>query len=1144
MDIFGWKRNFLGNRGLTAPTAAPLYTYRMTKPEFDDLEIILREYLEDRLRKETLGDLARENPNFCSAFVFYASEWWKRRFSGHYWTWAPILQDLGADPNGWGQNRRSQCIEIGLEQWDLRLANIQGFHYLANIAFNGGLPLQLVAEAQGSIGRMLSRVLRNATGQEEIDVLVDWIRSISSAIPKAYQFDEVFHLLATIAREIIRLTQEARLSASEGAVESLDREIPHWRETLPITIDDAQTQGLINQLIAEAAAIKIKPAYTSGLRIERSIESDENGIWHLRSILNLQQYMELEQLENQFHLTALKEHLWLSLLLSRGDLEFIVSLRKSPGQDRFRLDRLDPGVSGLAASAEHVLTLSLRDGHKYISGLASGSALADDSPWLFSAESPDSCDGVFLRQRGGKIPGSCALLVIPQGWNVAADPGGQTLDRGFLDALDRKVYSIKGSVVVFDPAGSEYSIVCGRMEEEYSYELQGNRIWGSFLRPGTAYVGVPRLIRTDLETGRLSTIHLCQWKYSGGSWLNIATGMLGPVTARYSIDKEVLWSGRMVLLPEGYRNDFIGGASPDRGSIVFKNAGFSNLTTLTEGVHCQLEKTSDDIRANLWMELGKDPPESVEFLATWPRNPDSAKLILPFPSLGIRIFRANGSHLESGTMVSLKEVVGMRIVAFAVGAGYAEVEMLLEEYGKTRKICGMTRHFVFDQVSKRLEIRLVEYEPDLSKVLSASESLDAIAILTIRVPDCAPAILPVSLYSTRLELSEYECKVRMNTSRFASYENEALERLQVLAIRLDARGSEPITLEPLRSESVHRGEWLFPVGSLESGPWLIYPDRQNPNEFRPVLWSIEINDKRRFQDFKASRGSLRGAIQLIDQDLRKTEIRAALKKMVDDRENPGWQLAEWLASQTSHLHLLVLDLWRGFVEFPEAMAIFTFRVGNLANDFFIRFSDELPFLWQFIPLSAWQNALMMFTQQLSEIPESVRYDAGQTFISKREEVIATACPIMKRVFFLVHSTFDELQSPEIFRERVYSLAQDLSEQLFSGPDSEYQKLLQRHGEDTWPENMFQEESKILLNSSISNLIKSDKARYRMCVLNSPLLLAAHVTGVIDLSHEFERSLGMRFCAIRDFDPDWFDSCYFTHIIGILAQLTTSQALLS
>ena len=127
---------------------------------------------------------------------------------------------------------------------------------------------------------------------------------------------------------------------------------------------------------------------------------------------------------------------------------------------------------------------------------------------------------------------------------------------------------------------------------------------------------------------------------------------------------------------------------------------------------------------------------------------------------------------------------------------------------------------------------------------------------------------------------------------------------------------------------------FFPKKGLDPGPWLIFPGKDRPYEFQPILWSIETSN---IKDLVMSQENLAKAIGTINYPLRVLKISDSIEKMALDPNDAGWLHAEWLASQTSHLHLTSLDLWWGFARSPKALAILMFRNGSFSDDFLARF---------------------------------------------------------------------------------------------------------------------------------------------------------------------------------------------------------------
>jgi len=202
----------------------------MTLTEFEELELMLKEMMSVFLGVAPLSLIARQVPFFPSLFVIYAAEWWRRRYDGSGWSWEPIVESLGAPADGWNQAQRSECVETGLREWRLRLSDIHGFRFLGSVAFQGGLPMQLLAAARGNIGHVLGRALRLAsTGSVDANDVQEWIQSLSGYLPNAYRQNEIFVLLADVILTVLRLKQEAHLTTAIGAIEALNLFDPEWR---------------------------------------------------------------------------------------------------------------------------------------------------------------------------------------------------------------------------------------------------------------------------------------------------------------------------------------------------------------------------------------------------------------------------------------------------------------------------------------------------------------------------------------------------------------------------------------------------------------------------------------------------------------------------------------------------------------------------------------------------------------------------------------------------------------------------------------------------------------------------------------------------------------------------------------------------
>jgi hypothetical protein len=294
-----WKRNLLSKRDLPRPDERSLYRYRLSDDEFNELETLLKKQFYELSPCAELAAIAARLPGFPALFVLYAAEWWRRRYNGAHWSWDPILRDIGVNPDAWNQAQRGDCVRSGLQDWGVKLRDSGGLRFLGSVAVEGGLPLRLLSEARGSIGQMLSRVLQLAGGRKVTQPeLLAWVESLQGTLPKSYRQGAIFTLLADVAWTVLDLKSQAELTSSVNAIETLDRKARGWRERFPLPLEDGQAKGLIEQLVKNAANVRME-RQTVCLPVERSLEFN-NGTWVLRSTLVLPDTIQAKQFATLF----------------------------------------------------------------------------------------------------------------------------------------------------------------------------------------------------------------------------------------------------------------------------------------------------------------------------------------------------------------------------------------------------------------------------------------------------------------------------------------------------------------------------------------------------------------------------------------------------------------------------------------------------------------------------------------------------------------------------------------------------------------------------------------------------------------------------------------------------------------------------
>ena len=441
-----WLTTFFEDRHkMSRPDGRALFRYRTTEQEFIQVEGLLQSWLAAYSTDDNLSRLA-DDRLFCRLFVLYASEWWRRYYDGSGMAWEPILAGLKANPYAWNPQQRSGCVQTGLDGWKVRLRQFGGYQYILNIALQGGLPLQLLSEGRGRLGKLLKRVLHLA-GQSTSDIqgnaavseqdIYGWVESLKGMLPRSYHQREIFILLSDIVVTVLDLKLKANLTSSADAIERLNRHVPDWRERFSLPLEDGHAQGVIAQLLQDAAEVSIRKA-SAPFPLERSLEKDEQGR-RLCSTLQLPNAIDIKKITDFFALPdeAMPRHA--NLILKAGEKNHAITLRRMAGHNKYRVMSQFPDLLDDNAIEDHVLELGFADGRRWRSLVHRGEELDEELPWIFSAGS----DSLLLKQGSDKIAETKALVLIPEHWEMAADgDNGECTRQGELAIFSRTIWYI------------------------------------------------------------------------------------------------------------------------------------------------------------------------------------------------------------------------------------------------------------------------------------------------------------------------------------------------------------------------------------------------------------------------------------------------------------------------------------------------------------------------------------------------------------------------------------------------------------------------------------------------------------------------------------------------------------------------------
>lgn len=1141
VSITKWKAQFMARRELEYPTGRPLYTYRVTMEEFSELESILQERLKVYLKLASLAEVAQRLEFFPALFVLYSAEWWRRNYDGTGFSWDPIMNTIGAPADGWNQAQRSDCVIRGFQEWKLRLSDAHGLRFLGSIAFQGGLPMQLLGTARSNIGRVLSRVLQLASsGTTDAKEIQEWVRSLASDLPKTYRQTEVFVLLTEVVVTVLRLKELAHLTNSEGALAKLDQAIPNWRDSFPLSVEDEQAKGLIEQLIRDVAGRVVRNV--QHISVERRLEQVQPDQWSLRSDIVLPEYLEAPALGNLFAIDPQNLTRTPTLRLLREGKATDVTLRKLAGQERYRIDRHPLESRDAVAAGEHAMLLLTASGESRHKEISRGDALESELPWIFEESTDTSPIYRLLKQGSGTVASMQGMVSIPSQWTLSADDGSSAEMRGSIPSLDRSIYFVRGTVRIDGGDGSLYRVRTGQATAAADlFELRGSRLWETILQPDRAFRGVPKLFHVS-EQGLEQTVQgPMGWRIQGSPITTTPERLVGPVTAIWPAQGESKWRSQIVLLPTQAALQIEPCSDINNGSVRFSHWGIVAVHCETPGVSVNGTVDGDSLVAQFRYQGTDNPPEWAELTAIWKGNTTEARLKVPFPTKGIRALDSEGNQLSKGALLSIDEASQVRMIGF-LGDDTQRAELRL---GLHRGNHGQPANETLQTIrpntgESRVEIRLLDHANEIKRMLAGTDSLDAHVSVRLRLGTGESLTLRVARYSLEFEKYDASSEVGVSQDQIGQVSIEELEKITVCSVRINAPGEEPLRLSPFESEGVLSGNWLFPATELPFGPWLIYPGNDSQLSFRPMLWPVlpsirestaipipEKTDQEGAEDVTTEIPlRLMLALDISDEQERALALSAIIDRVAHDFIDDDWGLVEQMAGTLGHLPLSTLDFWRQITQSPAGMAGLAIRLGNLPANFVERFPTELPFVWESIPLTAWVGAIQALQAQGEAWYGS---DAGKQVVSphldRRIQVLSTSSPSLRILLEVARSLGtgsikQDLQiASQAFMDHVFSA------QLFDGENSRVQRLLQINAESpNWPRGFAAQISAARKNGSGQYFCQGSFG-FHDEVINTPIFLALNAISEapLELGHDAKEVEAIR--SMQSFDPEWFAEAF-------------------
>lgn len=964
-------QQLLQSRGLSSADGRPLYDYRASADELDIIRGALEAELPVALR-------CRRTPTWLAqGFCLWAAEWWRNYHEQGPWRWDGLLQALGCPelgPGGPGYPYLCALVAQGISGWKRRLLRMgSSREFLLTLACEGGLPLRLVHREHGRLGRYFRALL------EEMRVYgasraapAELAERVCNYLPRSLRNEVVFRLSGDLVHAVWILQEKVRDSATPAR--DLDDVEPGWRSRLPLRLDDALAERLLNNLLLDA--VRTARGGRRDVRWRRYLERADGG-WRLVGEPSLPSALEPDGFAalfgaagegvdvgtpDRFDLSFRTDDgrtTLLTLATARVDRDgrHVIGLEHAPGARK--------AVGGADAALGRAL-LARHGGKEHATrDFAGASALEDDLPWVFVPESDaDDARLVFAGQGGVTTRALRAWVAVPHGCLPVPRTEGGCEPAGELADPCRAVFLVSGAVLFMDGSGTRVVVHAGSPSaaEPGEYWLDGRRT--ELGRDGApVFRGTPclRIRRGAGPSWRVPPGEI-QWFPEGAATLQRGdpSTFVGAGRLRHVVGGEVRFSSRIQILPAAAELRYFPDGPAGSGTIEFTGCGGPAVSAHAEGVRFELEQ-GDGGNVRLRCRASGEPPACLDVVLGWERR-GQLRLTLPFPTPGGAFFLPSGQRVEAGAVVAAGRLAGIRAVALVPRAGATfYVEGTLRGVRASEAAPGW-RCFraEMEEVERgHFELDLGRLHGEVAKRLQ--DDADAEVVLRLQsneAGDIPLRSLQVRRFDLRLENEPNAAMLRIPFSMLPALRPDEVDALQVRAVPLYQPDAGEMVLPRVSAIA-----WEVPDLPAGEGPWLIVGEHQDWLRIEPRIWL----------------GEAERAVSISGEDGGANRVggREWAVALAEDTDDPGWPRVDALIRWTERIPATFFRALEDIAAHPAAAAQAALRADERQLPLVWRTLESLGGWWPLVPRSAWEHAARVRWEGLCRCREALAVAMGE-----------------------------------------------------------------------------------------------------------------------------------------------------------------------
>ena len=1108
-----WMSQLLKRHGLSKPDGRPLYQYRLTDTEFDDLENLLKCFNSVNWRL-LMWD---------AAMVFYAAEWWRRYYSGE-WGWKGIFDSVDIDINEVTTQVRNRLVEIGLQRWQRPVRILADRRrFLGTVATEGGLPLKQLAESGGWMRDLLDPVIKKHLQRGlAVDVLID---AYADNIPSSYDSTEIKQVLADMVKTMVDLRTTYELEHKSEPSVWLDEHITQWREQFPLPIEDDVGRSLLSELIGVASTVVAVKTTDVGtvFAVDRFIINvDFSPQLHAR--VDVPSHIYLDNLNGAIEGSLPGGRVDVEIFSDEGDVwPWCWAIRTMiDGQEALKLSGRSLELTG--EDALKGLSVRLKSIEKVWAELPVlyADKMELDLPWLFKQSD------TRLELHGSasqSVSDDRAVVYLPDGFRYEKVNEKTRFDK-IQSFFEGALFRLEGTIACH-LGHAKYVLKTAAEESVIQYELSGHKFSGA-IKPSLVFIGAPDVFQRNVVTGNRKRLRLekitARLVGSGEEWIPVEDIDAGYYELRVLDDNIIRWRKRVGILPASFNFNLM----PDKKSALkgeIKLTACTDFNLSIKADDCKHYIILNDYQACIGLEAKDKVPGDICVSMLPPHTCRELVLKFPFPSSGAVLYSPEGENLNSRISLHLDNLYGYRLRIFN-GSYQSKTAHLRFSLFDDKIEPSMLRDIFIEKkirlVDQVTELALIDWVTTIRSVSGISIGMDARVKVSLIIAGID--ILSVDFKRYEYDLREFRDKGEVSLDRNAII-NSSIDSINGAVLKtllLHQPEQKTKDLVPLQSQGVPSGIWDFAPEKREKGHWLIYPGRKSSIRFRPLFWK-NSDEKDRAPVFA---DTLPKAMQIGDTDLREQAVKRVLCQMSRDLDHHGWDYLSHLIDKCGHLPLATFGIWRVSVTKPGFLAALFVKSGF--ENMIARLEGELPIIWELVRVSDWASVLKEYRNKLvaslsdeNALGESDQEDINRMLGRKIDAIGALSVSMQCVAKILRTSIIGE-------RDKEIELMKMPMNEIFKPQvRNEQQGLLRRqYSRNEWPQMLGQQIESLAseLPDELQELIEVYND-FQRPVLLLPVILAWRVNTKANYGWSGSAVDIFKIEQLKNFDEDWFNAVF-------------------